>query len=393
VTVQETAYEGPLDRDLAALVPESVRVVRASVWPARLTRRLGVGDLGLRALRGLWDTCRSLLSHERFDALFITIYPAYPALLGPPLKRRHGLPFLLDYQDPWVGSWGRDVGGGPGGAPDLRSRLSRVLAERLEPRVVRAADALTAVSARTYEDVLVRVPDARPRVCGAVPLGFENADMDALRAAPRRNPHFDPGDGLVHVSYVGTVLPTGISVLRATLAAAARLKMRAPAAYARLRLHFFGTSNQRQPGQCERVLPLARELGVADAVTECASRLDYLDALNVQLTSHALLLLGSTEAHYTPSKIFPALLAGRPILAVYHEASSAVELLARLPVATLVTLDGGAATDATVEDIAQALERLTDRAQVAWGPVGAEFALWSAAAQAGRMAGVLDAIA
>lgn len=393
VTVEEEGYEGHLDRDLATLVPASVRVVRAPVWPAGLTRRFGIGDLGLRALQGLRRTCRSLLSHERFDALFITIYPTYPALLGPLLKRRYGLPFVLDYQDPWVGSWGREVGGGPGGAPDVRSRMSRALAGQLEPRVVRAADALTAVSARTYEDVLARVTDARPRACGAIPLGFEEADMAALRGAPRHNRYFDPGDGLVHVSYVGTVLPSGTGVLRAALAGLASLKARAPAAYARLRLHFFGTSNQRQPGQPDRVLPIARELGVADAVTEEAVRLDYLDALNVQFTSQALLLLGSTEAHYTPSKVFPALLTGRPLVAVYHQASSVVELLSRLPSATLVTLDGGAATDDTIEAVAQALEQQSHRAATAWRPVGAEFAGWSAAAQAGRLAGVLDAIA
>lgn len=391
VTVEERGYEGRLDPDLAALVPDSVRVLRVPAWPAPLTRWLGIGDLGLRALCGLRRGSARLLAQEHFDALFITIYPTYPALLGPSLKRRFGLPFVLDYQDPWVGSWGRDVG--PGGRPNVKSRMSRALAGRLEPRVVRAADALTAVSARTYEDVLARVTDAKPRACDAIPLGFEEADMDVLRRAPRANRHFDRDDGRVHLSYVGTILPAGIDVLRAALAGLARLKERSPAAFSRLRLHFFGTSNQRQPDQADRVLPIARELGVADAVTEEAVRLDYLDALNVQLQSHAVLLLGSTEPHYTPSKVFPALLAGRRVLAVYHQASSVVPLLSRVPSAALVTFDGDATTNATIDAIAQALECCTHPEQVAWRLDRAAFAGWSAAAQAGRLAGVLDAIA
>ena len=56
-----------------------------------------------------------LLEHERFDALFITIYPVYPALLGPLLKKRFRVPLVLDYQDPWVGEWGRTVGPDAGG--------------------------------------------------------------------------------------------------------------------------------------------------------------------------------------------------------------------------------------------------------------------------------------
>src|SRR5688572_16791902 len=88
VTVDPACYEGRLDPELAASVPASLRVVRVRAWPAAKTRRLGVGDLGLRAFTGLRRACRALLAEETFDALFITIYPAYPALLGPALKRR-----------------------------------------------------------------------------------------------------------------------------------------------------------------------------------------------------------------------------------------------------------------------------------------------------------------
>src|SRR4051812_44210220 len=100
VTVDGSAYEGRLDRDLESLVPSTLRVERAHAWPAGATRRIGLGDLGLRAFTGLYRVCRALLARERFDALFITIYPTYPALLGPMLKRRFGVPFVLDYQDP-----------------------------------------------------------------------------------------------------------------------------------------------------------------------------------------------------------------------------------------------------------------------------------------------------
>jgi hypothetical protein len=74
-------------------------------------------------------------------------------------------------------------------------------------------------------------------------------------------------------------------------------------------------------------LPCARECGVDDAITEEAGRLDYLDALAVLTNASAILLLGSAERHYTASKLYPALLARRPILALFHEASSVVSIL------------------------------------------------------------------
>lgn len=395
VTVEERGYEGRLDPELASLVPDSVRVLRAHAWPAPLTRRLGIGDLGLRALTGLRRTCMRVLSQERFDALFITIYPTYPALLGPWLKRRYRLPFVLDYQDPWVGSWGRDVGGGAGGRPDVKSRVSRAVARQLEPRVVRAADGLTAVSARTYEDVLARVTGAHPRACAAIPLGFETHDLEALERHPRSSAHFDPRDGLVHICYVGTVLPAGIGVWRAVLEGLARLKARSPEAYARVRLHCLGTSNQRQSNLPPRVLPLAHELGVADVVTEDPMRLDYLDALNAQVQAGAVLLLGSSEPHYTPSKVFPALLAGRPIVAAYHAASNVVPLLADYPGARVFAYGSETEIAALSDQFSDVFGQLACASAAPVVSIGRNARLepWSASALAGRLAGLLDAVA
>jgi hypothetical protein len=394
VTVDPTGYEGRLDPDLERLVPASLRVLRAPAWSAGLTRRFGLGDLGIRAFSGIRRLCDDLLARESFDALFITTYPTYPALLGPSLKARHRVPFVLDYQDPWVGAWGREVGGGRDGSPDLKSRVTRALARRFEPRVVGKADALTAVSARTYEDVLARNPEARPRTCAAIPLGFEASDMDALDRAPRPNLHFDSGDGCVHVCYVGTMLPTGTPVLRAVLTALRHLRADAPAAFDRLRVHFLGTSNQRDPDASLRVMPLACELGVDSIVREVAPRLDYLDALNVQVQASALLLMGNTEPHYTASKVFPALLARRPIVAVYHAASSVVDVLGGRSHVSLAAFADVAGLDRIVPQLVRAFERLSRGGDVpVTGDAPHALEAWTARTQAGRLAGVFDSVA
>jgi len=41
----------------------------------------------------------------------------------------------------------------------------------------------------------------------------------------------------------------------------------------------------------------------------------HLGGVTLRVLARAILLLGSTEPHYTASKIFPALLSGRPLLA------------------------------------------------------------------------------
>lgn len=396
VSVDPRDYEGRLDPELVRLVPDDLQVIRSRAWSARWTRRLGAGDLGVRAFWGLWGACRQQLEAEPYEALFITMYPTYPALLGPLLKRRFGIPFILDYQDPWVGAWGETVGGGANGAPDLKSRLTRALATRLEPRVARAADALTAVSRQTLEDILVRNPLLRPTPCEEIPLGGEAGDFQYLRSHPRRNPCFDPADGSVHLSYVGTLLPLGVETLTAVLKAVRLLRVRRPDLYARLRLHFLGTSNQTSPEASQRVLPIAREVGVDDCVREVASRIDYLDALTVQTQATALLMMGSSERHYTASKLYPGLLARRPILAVYHEASSVVDILRRAtrpPSARLITYGDRDRANSRVEVIYHELAALVehpvyDPADV----VPTVLEACSASALAGKLAAVFEQV-
>lgn len=396
VTVDPRDYEGRLDPGLAELVPPDLRVVRCRAWSAQGAHRFGVGDLGLRAWQGLYQTCERLLRRERFDVLFITLYPTYPALLGPILKRRFRIPFILDYQDPWVGSWGKTVGPRSNGRPNLKSRLSRALASLLEPLAVRAADAVTAVSPGTYEEIQERLPYLRHKRCEAIPLGGEAADFERLRTPFRPNPYFDPGDGQFHLCYVGTLLPLGFETLRAVLHAVTLVRRRRPELYARLWLRFFGTSNQTLANAPRRVLPVAEEIGVADRVVEVAPRIDYLEALTVQTQATALLLMGSSERHYTASKLYPGLLARRPLLAVYHEASSVTEILrkaVRPPTARLVTYNDLGRAESRVESIYAELLALMDGPVYDQEAVGlAEVEKFSAQSLAGRLAAVLDEV-
>ena len=389
LTVDPRDYEGSIDDELATLVPADLDVVRCRAWPVRLTRRVGIGDLGLRSFRGLRDNAFKRMQGDRYDAVFITIFPSYTALLGPMLKRRFGVPFVLDYQDPWVGSWGRDVGGGADGKPDRKSRWSRRLAEFLEPRVLSAADGVTAVSTATYEDALRRV---RPRHAPAretLPIGWDPLDMQA--AGTRPNPFFDPHDGRIHVCSVGTFLPHGESVLASFFDAVALLAAREPALYRKIALWFVGTSNQTSGEAPPRVVPLAARAGVDAVVREHPIRVSYLNALRTLRDASVVLLAGSTEPHYTASKLYPALIAGRPILAMYHERSSVVAILRAVAhppsVQVLPFTDDGPRVDDTYAALSALLRRPLIESDVIDFRAAEPY---SARAVASQLAGLLD---
>jgi hypothetical protein len=391
LTVDPRDYEGRPDPMLAEAVPREVRVVRTRAWPAGLTRRVGIGDLGARAFNGLRRAANSLVRRESFDALFVTIYPA---LLGPILKRRTGLPFVLDYQDPWVGAWGDSVGPQRDGRPDFKSRLSRLIATRLEPIALGAADAVTAVSQATYEQALARTPGAHPLAVEELPIGWDARDFEIVRHARDAGPSFD-GD-VINISYVGTVWPSATATIRALLQACGRLRERGNASRP-VRLHFIGTSSRRSGDPPLVVMPLAKEIGVADAVSEQPARVDYFEALQALRDSSAILLIGGIEPHYTPSKVFPVLLSERPVLAILHEHSAGAELLRRAgrpPSVRLVTFSATRPVSSCVDAIACELARIAADPHYRRQDVNlSAIEPMSAPALARRLASVLDRIA
>src|SRR3984893_16579329 len=118
-----------------------------------------------------------------------------------------------------------------------------------------------------------------------------------------------------------------IQALRALFRAVHLGRQQAPELFGRMRMHFVGTTYAPNAEGQYQVLPLAREFGLEDLIDEHPGRVQHLDAIQILLDSHALVVVGSEAPHYTASKIFPYILAAKPLLAVFHEDSSAVKLL------------------------------------------------------------------
>lgn len=329
LTVRSEDYEGQVDDELSAMLSPAVEIIRVRALRAKWTRLAGVGDLGLRALPALRRAARSELEAHHYDAVYITTYPIYPAVLGPWIRRRFAVPFVLDLQDPWVGEWGKRVGAGSNGVPDVKSRLSRVIAARLERRVLPQADALTGVSSALLAELAERYPVLRDRPRVAMPIGLDPADIEFAR---RRKiaATIDSADGHVHLCYVGTMLPLAYRPLAALFAALQRLCATEPSVRQRLRIHFVGTSNQAAPSMAPVVMERARAAGLSDIVREQPARIGYAAALQTLLAASIVLVLGSTERRYTASKLAPALASGRPLLVIVHGESDIHRALQRV---------------------------------------------------------------
>lgn len=325
LTVDERFHKEPPDPGLGALVPDHVEVIRTRALPYSLTRWMGVGDLALRAMLPLIREMDRVCISFRPDVLFITGWPFYQMLLTDRLRRRFHIPVVIDFQDPWVSA--------EGAKRPLFSKgaLAHRLAVALEPRAVRPASWITSVSDLQNAEMASRYPWLDARRMTAIPIGGDPDDFDVLRVASPQNCAVQLDPAYINLCYVGTFLPRAGEVVRSLFKGAALLVAEQPELSARLRFVFVGTSNQPAgssvAASAHRVTRIAAEEGVAHLVLEHAPRVPFLEALSLLANADAILMLGSDEPHYTASKIYPALMSGRPWLSIFHGASSAHAIL------------------------------------------------------------------
>ena len=324
ITTDPQYYENRVDPENARLLPEGVRVIRTAAWPARLTRKFGLGDLGMRSLWQHWQALKALCREQPVDLILIPVPPYVPMVLGRLAYRKFRIPYVIDYIDPWGTPYYWKL---PRSQRPPKWALAAAMAQVLEPFALRRAAHLVGVSKGTTDFVVGKYAWLRESDATEIPYGGEPRDWDYIRGHVRANPIFDSSDGLLHVSYVGRGGADMIPALRAVFAAVKKGLQTDPGIFERLRLHFVGTAYGPDGQGREQVLPVAREAGIEAVVQEHPGRVAYLDAMQVLSDSHALLVVGSEQPHYTASKIFPYILACKPLLAVFHRASSVVSIL------------------------------------------------------------------
>jgi len=382
LTTRPEYYESSLDAENERLVPSSLEVIRTRALPARLTRKIGIGDIGMRSMWHHWRALSRLHRKKKIDLIFIPVPPSTPMVLGRLAHLRFGIPYVVDYIDPWVSDYYRNL---PRRERPRKSAMSHALARVLEPFALKRVDHITGVSRGTTDQVISRYHWLSKERATEIPYGAEAEDFDHLRHNPRQNQIFDPSDGYLHVSYVGAYTES----MRQTLSAffrAFRLGLeRTPRLFQRALLHFVGTTYATNGADPFRVTAVARECAVEGWVREHPQRVPYLDSLQIILDSQALILLGSSEPHYTASKVFPYVLAQRPLLAVFHEDSSVVRILRETNTGRVVSFNSSRLSDACVDEISRNLEELLSdsyQLETCWEA----FKPYTTRAMAGRLA-------
>jgi hypothetical protein len=340
-------------------IPADVPVERVRSLPASLTRFAGVGNIAIRALPFLRAAGNRTIANQKIDLVFFstTMFAAMP--LGRIWKERHRTPYVLDMQDPWVTDY---YEAHPDASPPPKYGVMRRVHAALEPWTMEKVDGLISVSDDYVSELRARYPRLAdvPRV--TLPFAASRRDFELLDRQPQRHAFFARGDGNIHAVFTGAAGDFMAPALRILLSALRHGCAEAPALFRRVKLHFIGTGYAADRRARKAVEPIARALGVIDHVQEQTSRVPYFEALQLVKDASHLLIVGSDDPAYMPSKLHPYLLAERPLVAVAHEASALAAVLRAAHVEALATFRPGAPNNdcASAKALAEAWRRLLE---------------------------------
>jgi glycosyltransferase involved in cell wall biosynthesis len=316
------------DQSLLAELPPDVTVLRARTFEPAYAVKLGHADevppglMGrarrnvLRVLRAaagvllqpdpqiLWlpaayqMACRHL-ARVRHDVILATAPPYSSLVLGALLKRRFGLPLILDFRDEWDLS-------GQYRETFRRDALTLWAQRRLQRFVLKKADAVlatTRASAARLEEA-AHAAGGNARVA-AIYNGYDSADLQASGPAAPDSPA-----RVLRLVYTGTLWNLA-SIEPLARACQVLAEQHQPSAAA-IELTVVGRKTAQQKEWLARMARLG-----------CAVRdIDYCDHAEVArylAEAHVLCLLLSDvpgAERVVPAKIFEYLASGKPLLAI-----------------------------------------------------------------------------
>jgi hypothetical protein len=330
LTVHEKYYEEKLDHGLTKLLPVDLRVEKVNAF--KISKPKIIGDIGLRGFFQLYKKAKHIIKTEKIDFLYIPIPSFYVALLGRWLNKSTGVKYGIDYIDPWVHNFP--------GSNKLFSRhwISTKMAKILEPIAIKKASLITGVADGYFDGVKIRNPKLlKTALFGAMPYGGEKSDHEKVRELNLKPYLFKKETGKTKLVYAGAMLPKAYKPLEAIFKVICINK----SDFLTTKIYFIGTGKSPNDKNGFNIKPLALKYGLWEKqIFEYPARIPYLDVLIHLENANGVFILGSTEPHYTPSKVYQGVLSAKPILAVLHSASTAVQVIRGSNVGIVLSFNG-----------------------------------------------------
>lgn len=260
-------------------------------------------------LPNAYRTGCELLQQLPHTAILATAPSFTNLLVGALLKRKFGLPLLIDYRDEWDLSsqyWENRQ----------RDRISHWVQERMQRWVLRHADRIIATTKASAQRLL-----SRAQACGSkatarcIYNGFDASDFQAsteIDGTTELVPQSSrpPASRRYHLVYTGTLW--NLTTIEPIVRAIELLEQRAPEYVSRLEFTVVGRKTPEQRALLQRLSEIS-------CVVNDRDYCDHRAALSLLRDADGLCLLLSDVPgadRVVPAKLFEYLAMGTPILAV-----------------------------------------------------------------------------
>ncbi|MDQ6756569.1 MAG: hypothetical protein M3004_06505, partial [Bacteroidota bacterium] len=236
-----------------------------------------------------------------------------------------------DYIDPWVHEF-------PGSGKFFsRHWFSTRIAKFLEPIAVKKASLITGVAEGYYKAVIERnIHLKKDALSGAMPYGGEKTDHEIMKQL-NITPYLFKKSNKIKMVYAGAMLPKAYKPMEAIFKSIAVNRKQ----FENVEFHFIGTGKTPGDSKGYNIKELAGKYNLWETIVyEHPKRIPYLDVLVHLNIADGIFILGSTEPHYTPSKVYQGVLSGKPLFAILHKNSTAVEVIRNSRAGLVLDFDG-----------------------------------------------------
>lgn len=250
-----------------------------------------------------------IIEKENIDVIFALHDPPTPFLVGYHLKKKYGLPLVIDYSDPWTtdpfypeGNW---IG-----------RLNKSLCVSLESRCLKSADSVVYCKQSTYDTVMEQFEGLDRKKFVLIPNGY---DLEDFRKQDRND-----GSHPFRIVYTGKLTNRYCYSPRSFFSALKALLEEKVISAGEVEVLLAGIASQEH-------LDLIGENGLQKIVRHLGY-LDHEKSTELVQSADALLLIvesplgrAASEAYSgsMPAKIFEYLCTGKPILGIVPEGAEA----------------------------------------------------------------------
>jgi len=349
------------DDMLLESIPKDIKVHMVNAFSTTYTRKLGLGNLGLRAFLQLFKVGNSLLKADPFDLVYFstTMFASMP--LGRIWKKKFKVPFIIDMQDPWRNDYYLTV---PKEEQPPKFWFAYNLDKYLERFTMPKVDGLIAVSSGYIDMLKSRYPKiknipSKTLTFGAAVKDFEFINSKAISSSVVLDQH---KTNFIYIGRGGHDMAKSLRVIFEAF----KNSLDKNDHFKQFKFWFIGTSYAPDGQGQQTIKPIAEQFGIGNYVEEITDRKPYFEVLTLLKAADVIVIPGSEDANYTASKLYPNILAKKPLLCVFHSNSSVVRIVKDLNAGEVVLFDEKSAVEKCLENMEKIVTQLPNAPDTNW---------------------------